>query len=87
MPLIIINTAPQNMIKGMPSLELTNIPDNCEATKRVTIKPTILVRFMCLNIRCSVLVFFGTTPILPTFILYIFLSEKIIGGVTGGIKG
>ena len=24
---------------------------------------------------------------LPTFILYIFLSEKIIGGVTGGIKG
>ena len=23
---------------------------------------------------------------LPTFILYIFLSEKIIGGVTGGIK-
>ena len=24
---------------------------------------------------------------LPTFILYLFLSEKIIGGVTGGIKG
>lgn len=24
---------------------------------------------------------------LPTFLLYIFLSEKIIGGVTGGIKG
>ena len=24
---------------------------------------------------------------LPTFFLYIFLSEKIIGGVTGGIKG
>ena len=24
---------------------------------------------------------------LPTFILYVFLSEKIIGGVTGGIKG
>ena len=24
---------------------------------------------------------------LPTFVLYIFLSEKIIGGVTGGIKG
>lgn len=24
---------------------------------------------------------------LPTFILYIFLSEKIIGGITGGIKG
>ena len=24
---------------------------------------------------------------LPTFILYIFLSENIIGGVTGGIKG
>ncbi len=24
---------------------------------------------------------------IPTFILYIFLSEKIIGGVTGGIKG
>lgn len=23
----------------------------------------------------------------PTFLLYIFLSEKIIGGVTGGIKG
>ena len=42
MPLIIINTAPQNMIKGMPSLELTNIPDNCEATKRVTIKPTTM---------------------------------------------
>lgn len=24
---------------------------------------------------------------LPTFVLYLFLSEKIIGGVTGGIKG
>jgi N-acetylglucosamine transport system permease protein len=24
---------------------------------------------------------------LPTFLLYIFLSEKIIAGVTGGIKG
>lgn len=24
---------------------------------------------------------------MPTFLLYIFLSEKIIGGVTGGIKG
>lgn len=24
---------------------------------------------------------------LPTFILYLFLSEKIIGGITGGIKG
>ncbi|MDD3218550.1 MAG: carbohydrate ABC transporter permease [Lachnospiraceae bacterium] len=24
---------------------------------------------------------------LPTFVLYIFLSEKIIGGVTGGLKG
>lgn len=24
---------------------------------------------------------------LPTFILYLFMSEKIIGGVTGGIKG
>lgn len=23
----------------------------------------------------------------PTFVLYIFLSEKIIGGVTGGLKG
>ena len=28
-----------------------------------------------------------TIVFLPTFILYIFLSEKIIGGVTGGIKG
>ena len=25
--------------------------------------------------------------LLPTFILYIFLSEKMIGGVTGGIEG
>lgn len=24
---------------------------------------------------------------IPTFVLYLFLSEKIIGGVTGGIKG
>lgn len=24
---------------------------------------------------------------LPTFILYLFLSKKIIGGLTGGIKG
>lgn len=28
-----------------------------------------------------------TIVFLPTFIMYIFLSEKIIGGVTGGIKG
>jgi N-acetylglucosamine transport system permease protein len=28
-----------------------------------------------------------TIVFLPTFILYLFLSEKIIGGVTGGIKG
>ena len=24
---------------------------------------------------------------LPTFILYLFLSKKIIGGISGGIKG
>lgn len=30
---------------------------------------------------------FQKAGVLPTFILYIFLSEKIIGGVTGGIKG
>ena len=29
----------------------------------------------------------GVIVFLPTFLLYIFLSEKIIGGVTGGIKG
>ena len=23
----------------------------------------------------------------PTFVLYLFLSEKLIGGITGGIKG
>lgn len=28
-----------------------------------------------------------TIVFLPTFILYIFLSEKIIGAVTSGIKG
>jgi len=28
-----------------------------------------------------------TIVFLPTFILYLFLSEKIIGAVTGGLKG
>ncbi len=28
-----------------------------------------------------------TIVFIPTFILYIFLSEKIIAGVTGGVKG
>ena len=37
---------------------------------------------------CRNMIFHVVIVFLPTFILYIFLSEKIIAGVTGGgVKG
>ena len=60
---------------------------NSDKVKSVAIRLYEMINFMRYTGDYAGMFTAVVIVFLPTFILYVFLSEKIIAGVTGGVKG